>query len=177
MTSQTHVAARERRLEGRRGIATSYLLIGALASLLVAALGIGWVLERVGEVRVRLTEVAVEEARHWSSQAVGTMAPPEVQHRVRDKVRERIKEVEALRVEVVERPDPGLPGMDQYVVRIYARTRPVQWLKAEFSWTMQVEGVFTRVNDYRPGRLLRRAKIPAKGAVSAQVSEDFPTWQ
>ena len=151
-------------------MATSYLVIGAIASLLLTATAVWWVLQRVSDVRLRLTEVAVQEARHWSSQGVGTLTPPDVQVRVRDAVRERIKEVEALRVEVVERPDPGLAGMDQYVVRIYARTHPVDWLKAEFSWTMQVEGVFTRANDYRPGDLLRRAK-------TAAAEDDFPSWR
>lgn len=154
----------------RRGVATSYLLIGAVAGMLLLGLGVHWLMQRVTDVRLRLTEVAVEEARHWSKQAVGTLAPPEVQKRVREAVRDRIKEVRAMRVEVVERPDPGMAGMDQYVVRIYARTHPVEWLEAELSWTMQVEGVFTRVNDYKPGDLLRRAK-------AAAAEDDFPSWR
>jgi hypothetical protein len=170
MTKAEHGSGGTRRLFGRRGVATSYLLIGALASVLILALTIGWVLRRVSDVRLRLTDVAVAEARHWSSQAVGSVDPPQIQIRVRDAVRRHIKEVEAMRVEVVERPDPGLAGMDQYVVRIYARTHPVDWLRAEFSWTMQVEGVFTRLNDYRPGDLLRRARTSA-------AEDDFPSWR
>lgn len=170
MDSSSHVPAGERRPQGRRGIATSYFVIAALGLIMFLVLGVGAVFRRVSDVRLRLSELAVSEARHWSAQAIGTMSPPDVQVRVRDAVRERIKEVEAMRVEVVERPDPGLAGMDQYVIRIYARTHPVDWLKAELSWTMQVEGVFTRANDYRPGDLLRRAK-------TSEAEEEFPSWR